>query len=251
MTELKGKIALITGASKGLGLETARQLGQLGATVVISGRNLTKVVAAAEALRGTGIAAEAVQLDVTDASQRAGVYEYLARRHGSLDILVNNAAVWLESPSASVQPPNQTSFLPDAVLRATLEANFFAPVQLTQLLLPLVRAAPSGRIVNISSVLGSLKLQADSDSAIYMNKIFAYDTSKAALNSFTIHLAHELRETKIKVNSVHPGWVRSDMGGAAADLDVVAGSRTSVQLATIPDDGPTGGFFFMEETVPW
>jgi NAD(P)-dependent dehydrogenase (short-subunit alcohol dehydrogenase family) len=137
------------------------------------------------------------------------------------------------------------------LLRQTFETNFFAVVALTQTLLPLIRKSPAGRIVNLSSVLGSLTLHAEPSSGIYASKAFAYDASKTALNAFTVHLAQELRNTKIKVNSAHPGWVKTDMGGADAPLDVVTGAQTSIQLATLPDDGPTGGYFHMGQTLPW
>ena len=137
------------------------------------------------------------------------------------------------------------------ILRKTFETNFFAVVALTQTLLPLIRKSPAGRIVNLSSILGSLTLHSDPSSGIYDMKAFAYDASKTALNAFTVHLAQELRDTPIKVNSAHPGWVKTDMGGAAAPMEVSEGGKTSVQLATLPDDGPTGGYFHLGEPLPW
>ena len=118
-------------------------------------------------------------------------------------------------------------------------------------LLPLIRKAPSGRIVNLSSILGSLTLHSDPSSDIYDKKSFAYDASKTALNAFTVHLAQALRGTPIKVNSAHPGWVKTDMGGSAAPMEVSEGGKTSVQLATLPDDGPTGGYFHLGQPLPW
>lgn len=118
-------------------------------------------------------------------------------------------------------------------------------------MLPLIRKSPAGRIVNLSSILGSLTLQANPDAPIYGIKLLAYNTSKAALNSFTIHLAHELKDTPIKVNSAHPGWVKTEIGGKYADTDVNDGSRTSVQLATLPADGPTGKFYHLGDELPW
>ena len=132
-----------------------------------------------------------------------------------------------------------------------MTTNFFAVVDLTQRMLPLLRKSKAGRIVNLSSILGSLTLQATKGSPIYDAKTFAYDASKAALNTFTIHLAHELQKTKIKVNSAHPGWVKTEMGGEGAQMEIVDGAKTSVELATLPDDGPTGGYFHMGEAVPW
>jgi NAD(P)-dependent dehydrogenase (short-subunit alcohol dehydrogenase family) len=118
-------------------------------------------------------------------------------------------------------------------------------------MLPLLRKSDAGRIVNLSSILASLSLHATKGSPIYDAKTFAYDASKAALNSFTIHLAHELRGTEIKVNSAHPGWVKTDMGGEGAQMEIGDGAKTSVELATLPADGPSGGYFHMGESLPW
>jgi NAD(P)-dependent dehydrogenase (short-subunit alcohol dehydrogenase family) len=136
-------------------------------------------------------------------------------------------------------------------LKKTFDTNFFAVVGLTQTLLPLIRKSEAGRIVNLSSILGSLTLHATKGSPIEGSKALAYNSSKAALNSFTIHLAHELADTKIKVNSAHPGWVKTDMGTEAAPMGIVDGAKTSILLATLPADGPTGGYFHMADTLPW
>ncbi len=138
-----------------------------------------------------------------------------------------------------------------SALHKTLETNFFAQVALRQTLLPLIRLSPAGRVVNLSSILGSLTLHSTPGSPIYDAKSFAYDASKTALNAFTVHLAHELRNTSIKVNSAHPGWVKTEMGGENAPMEIVDGAKTSVQLAMLPADGPTGGFFFLGERLPW
>jgi NAD(P)-dependent dehydrogenase (short-subunit alcohol dehydrogenase family) len=146
---------------------------------------------------------------------------------------------------------NTAATVSQKALRDTFDTNFFNVVALTQTLLPLIKQAPAGRIVNLSSILGSLTLHADKTSDIYKMKGLAYDASKSALNAFTIHLAQALRHTKIKVNSAHPGWVKTDMGGANAPMELADGGKTSVQLATLPDDGPSGGFFHMGQTLPW
>jgi len=240
------KVALITGANKGIGLETARQLGALGITVLVGARVLEKGEAAAAELKREGIDARAIKLDVVDAGDRKAAVEGIGRNFGRLDILVNNAAINLDQGAAV-----ETSTTPAKTLRDTFETNFFALVELTQMLLPLIRNSASGRIVNVSSSQGSLSLLAPKGSQIYATKTFSYDASKSALNSFTLHLAHELQGTKIKVNSIHPGWVRTDMGGPHATLGVVDGAKTSVRLATWPDDGPTGGYFHLNESLPW
>lgn len=241
------KVAFITGGNKGLGLETARQLGKLGITVVIGSRDLEKGAAAAQKLRADGIHAEALRFDVTKPADYDEAYKYFDTKHRRLDILVNNAGVSRDDFMGG----NKTSTTPPDVLRETFETNFFGTVALTQKLLPLLRKSPAGRIVNLSSILGSNTLHATPGSPIYEAKAFAYDASKTALNAFTVHLAHELKNTKIKVNSAHPGWVKTDMGTDAAPMEIPDGAKTSVRLATLPEDGPTGGYFHMNDALPW
>jgi NAD(P)-dependent dehydrogenase (short-subunit alcohol dehydrogenase family) len=241
------KVALITGANKGIGLETAKQLGELGITVVVAARDQQKADDTAAKLKAAGIDAHPVVLEVTRNSDFANVYTYIEKTFGKLDILVNNAGVgegenWMENSATTVT---------QATLRTVFDTNFFGLIELTQALLPLVKKSEAGRIVNLSSILGSLTLHADPKSPIAGIKLVAYDASKAALNSFTIHLAAALKDTKIKVNSAHPGWVKTDMGTDAAPMEIPDGAKTSVQLATLPEDGPTGGFFHMGETLPW
>jgi NAD(P)-dependent dehydrogenase (short-subunit alcohol dehydrogenase family) len=197
-------------------------------------------------LRGAGVDARAIKLDVGNEADRTAAAKLIEKEYGRLDILINNAGVMLDARTG-----NETSKTSAKVLHDTFETNFFAVVALTQTLLPLLRKSDAGRIVNLSSVLASLTLHATKGSPIYDAKTFAYDTSKAALNSFTIHLAHELQGTKIKVNSAHPGWVKTDMGGEGAQMEIVDGAKTSVRLATLGADGPSGGYFHMGETLPW
>jgi NAD(P)-dependent dehydrogenase (short-subunit alcohol dehydrogenase family) len=247
------KVAFITGANKGIGLETARGLGKLGIAVVLGSRDEARGRAAAEKLRAEGIgAAEAVRFDVTRLEDHRQIARFLDDRFGKLDILVNNAGVMLDAAESGTPGGFNTAptVAPD-ILRQTFDTNFFAVVALTQALLPLIRKAPAGRIVNLSSILGSLALHTDPASPIYAFKAFAYDASKTALNAFTVHLAHALRDTAIKVNSAHPGWVKTDMGGAAAPMELSEGGKTSVQLATLPDNGPSGGYFHLGQPLPW
>ena len=245
MSELK-KIALITGANRGLGLETARQLGALGITVLIGARDLDKGEAAAATLTAGGIDARAVKLDVGNPADVEAAAEKIEKEFGVLDILVNNAGIALDGIGG-----NTTSTTSQETLRTTFETNFFAVVALTQAMLPLLRKSKAGRIVNLSSILASLTMHATAGSPIYDAKMLAYNTSKTALNAFTIHLAHELKGTRIKVNSAHPGWVKTDMGGSGATMELGEGAKTSVELATLPDDGPTGGYFHLGKTLPW
>ena len=253
MKRTQQQIALITGGNRGLGLQTARELGCLGINVILGVRDPAKGAPAVHQLASEGFGAELIRLDVADPATHAEAYRELEGRYGKLDILINNAGVWKESATSSSYVPgeNRTSSLAIDILRETFETNFFGAVQLTQRLLPLIRKAPAGRIVNVSSIMGSLTLHSDPASSIYPHKVFAYDASKTALNAFTVHLAHELKDTPIKVNSAHPGWVRTDMGGEGADIDVSEGGKTSAWLATLPDDGPTGGYFHLGQRLPW
>jgi len=240
------KVALITGANKGLGLEMARQLGKAGITVIAGARDPHKGEAAAESLRRDGIDARFLLLDVTNRLHHAAAAAFLAENFGRLDILINNAGISLDSLGTG--PPSKTT---DDVIRQTFETNFFAPVALTRVLLPLLKKSEAARIVNMSSILGSQTLHSDPNSQIYDFKALSYDASKAALNSFTIHLAHELRGTGIKVNSAHPGWVKTDMGTEAALLEIPEGAKTGVDLALLADSGPTGGYFHLGKRIPW
>jgi len=240
------KVALISGANKGIGLETARQLGKQGITVLLGARDLAKGEAAAEQLKKDGIDVRAVKFDVVNAADIKAAAERVEKEFGKLDILINNAGVMFEPIGG-----NNSSTVSEKVLRDTFETNFFSSVAVTNAFLPLLKKSDAGRIVNVSSILGSLSLHATEGSPIYEAKALAYDSSKAALNSYTVHLAHELKGTGIKVNSAHPGWVKTDLGTDAAPMDVVDGAKTEVELATLGPDGPTGGFFHMGETITW
>ncbi|GMK43891.1 short-chain dehydrogenase [Paenibacillus glycanilyticus] len=246
---LDGKVAFVTGGNRGIGFETARELGRLGAKVVIGVRNRAKGEEAVSQLLAEGIQADILALDLTNSEELRGAYAYFEQQFDRLDILINNAGVQIEVEHLS--PMNNTNSVSLEVLRQTFDANFFAQVELTQLLLPLLRKSPAARIVNLSSILGSLTLQSDSASPIYDLKLLAYNASKAAVNSFTIHLAHELKETPIKVNAAHPGWVKTELGGKYADTDVSDGAKTSIRLATLPEDGPSGKFIHLDTELPW
>ena len=242
------KIALVTGANKGLGFETSRQLAQLGIKVLMGARDKKRGADAEKKLKAEGLDVELVILDVTDPDQIAGVSKMIKKKFGRLDILVNNAGIsHADDPMFS----NSAATIPMQALQETFAVNFFGLVQLTQALLPLIRKSKAGRIVNLSSLLGSLTLHSDPRSGLDDIKPLAYDASKAALNQFTIHLAAGLKDTQIKVNSAHPGWVKTDLGGDQAPLEVEDGAKTGVALATLGKDGPTGGFFHMGETIPW
>lgn len=244
------KIAFITGGNRGLGFQTALDLKSPEIKVVIGARDAKQGEEALARLREAGVDADLLIFDVTRTADHQAAYDYFASKFGRLDILVNNAGI-----AAGGFPPvgaeHSAGELPAELLHKVFETNFFAPVALTQKLLPLLRKSPAARIVNLSSILASLALHADPKSPIYEAKSFAYDASKTALNAFTIHLAYELRDTSIKVNSAHPGWVKTDMGGDSAPMEVSEGGKTSAALATLPDDGPTGGFFHLGQPLPW
>jgi NAD(P)-dependent dehydrogenase (short-subunit alcohol dehydrogenase family) len=245
------KIAFITGGDCGLGLQTARELGRLGVLVMLGSRDVERGNVAAAALRAEGIAAGSLRCDVTKPQDRRAVRDYFDQRYGRLDILINTTGVLMERESRSSAPPeNRTSAVSPEMLRQAFEANFFGPVALTRVLLPLIRKSPAGRIVNLSSIVGSFTLLSNPRLHIYPHRVFAYDASKAALNAFTVHLAHELRETPIKVNSAQPGWLKTDMGGPNADVEIAEGERTSTQLAILPADGPTAGYFQLRKSLP-
>ena len=242
------RVAFITGANRGIGLETTRELGQKGIAVVLGARDYNNGQVAARELKRSGIDADALEFDMLKNEHHRSVYRYFEERYGRLDILINNAGVGLEGSASELGKTNTTLTTSIDLLRRTFDANFFGVVALTQSLLTLIRRAPSGRIVNVSSILGSLTLQADPTSGY---KYFAYGASKTAINAFTIYLADALRNTRIKVNSARPGWVKTELGGEAADLEVGEGGKTSAWLATLPDDGPTGGYFHMGKALPW
>jgi NAD(P)-dependent dehydrogenase (short-subunit alcohol dehydrogenase family) len=239
------KIALITGANKGIGLETARQLGQQGITVLAGARDETKAKQAAETLGKEGLDAHGIVLDVNNADSIQNAAARIERDYGRLDILVNNAGVMIDDHQ---KKPSEQSL---EVWRKTFETNLFGLVATTQALLPLLRKSDAGRIVNLSSILGSIHFHATPGSPIYEMKMPAYDVSKSAVNAYTVHLAWELKDTPIKVNAAHPGWVKTELGGEGAPMEITDGAKTSVALATIGADGPNGAYMHMGETLPW
>ena len=237
-------ITLVTGASRGLGLETARQLTALGHTVLVSARSLADAERVAGELGGLS---EAIELDVERPEHHARVARTIEARHGRLDVLVNNAGAILGEPWVG----NTATTVSPEVLRKTFAINLFAVVELTQALVPLLRKGRSARVVNVSSVMGSTTVHADPTGPLWGNKPFAYDASKSALNAFTVHLAQALAADGILVNSAHPGWVKTALGGDWAPMSVEDGARTIVELATLPDGGPTASFRHRGDSVPW
>ena len=240
------RIALVTGANRGIGFETAKQLGEKGVTVLVAARQLSASEQAVAKLKAAGVDAYPIQLDVDKESDRKAAAKEIEEKFGRLDILVNNAGVM-----SSTGFSNVTSQVADEELLRIFTTNVFSVVAVTRELLPLLKKSTAGRIVNLSSILGSLTLHADPKSPIYGMKSFAYDASKAALNAYTIHLAHELKDTAIKVNSAHPGWVKTEMGSEAAPMEIPDGAKTSVALATLEAEGASGKFVHMGKELPW
>jgi len=233
------KIALVTGGNKGLGLEISRQLAQAGYTVLLGARDVAKARTAASKLSQEKLDVRPVELDVTSSAHRASVAAFIEKEFGHLDALVNNAGINLEPARSG----------PDA-FRETYETNVIAPHELTQALLPLLKKSPAGRIVNQSSVIGSLTvISSDEQAAAWAGP--AYASSKAALNMLTVLQATKLKGTNVKINSAHPGWVKTDLGGDGAPMDVATGAKTAVRLAQLPAEGPSGKFFHLDDALPW
>lgn len=251
--------ALITGGNKGIGKATARALAQKGYRVWIGARDAVRGELAASELQQDG-EVSFVQLDVTDSDSIQSAVEFLTSKLGSLDVLVNNAGISNEV-TATFGVTIKPSELPEAKLRQVYDTNFFGPVRLIQACLPLLRLSPAGRIVNVSSNLGSFALSTDLQSPVRVINTLGYRSSKAALNMATVQFAYELRDTPIKINSANPGLIATDLTGAGNGEKFSGrpgfgtpedGARIIVQLATLPEDGPSGGFFdFTAGTLPW
>ncbi|WP_227500087.1 SDR family oxidoreductase [Synechococcus sp. PCC 7335] len=229
------RVALVTGANRGIGFEVVRQLSREGMTVLLGSRSSEKGKAAAEQLQAEGLNIVACQLDVTCSADVERIATQLSRDYGRLDILVNNAGIlydtWQTAAGADLEE-----------VRFAFETNTLGPWQMVQGLLPLLRNSEHGRIVNVSSGAGSLRGMS--------GKTPAYSVSKAALNALTIMLSKNLKEDAILVNAVCPGWVATDMGGSGG-RPVEAGAASVVWAALLADDGPTGGFFRDGKPLAW
>lgn len=238
---MTNKIALVTGANKGIGYEVARQLGRQGQGMTVLAAARTKAVAdeTAEKLLADGVDAIGLELEVTDAAHLEAAVRFIEQTYGRLDILVNNAGVHLE----------RAGYEGDA-LRDTFEVNAFAPFAITEALLPLLLKSEAGRIVNQSSALGSMSMLLTNEVAQRLATP-AYSASKAALNMLTVYWSQRTKGTNVLVNAAHPGIVRTGMGGDQAELSPEDGAKTAVRLATLAADGPTGGFYYMDSELPW
>ncbi len=238
------QIALVTGANKGIGFEIARQLGEAGAVVFVGARNEARGKTAADALADRGVAAVALRLDVTDAESVAAAAARIERAHGRLDILVNNAGI----AGGFTGPPSAATA---ADMREVYETNVFGVVTVTNAMLPLLRRSPAGRVVNQSSHVGSLTLNADPDSPMAHVSLIAYQSSKTALNALTLAYAKELRGTPVKVNAAHPGIVATDINGGRGQRTPAQGAVIAVRLALLDASGPSGESLSEDGPVPW
>ena len=241
------KIAFVSGANRGIGFETSKKLGEMGIKVILGSRDINKGKKAVDDLSSLGVKAESVQYDAFDLDAPKKIFNYINEKYEKLDILINNAGVLL---SGNLFVTN-SSTVSDKDIKDTFQTNLFSVISLTQSLLPLIKKSDAGRIVNVSTILSSLTLHSSKDSPIAPAKEFAYNASKTALNAYTIHLAIELKDTKIKVNSGHPGWVKTELGGPNAPMDVKESYKTALRLATLDSDGPSGGLFHENDKIPW
>ena len=239
------KVALITGANKGIGFEIGRQLGKLGFTVVLAARDEAKINAAADRLRGEGLDVQGVRLDVTDPSAAEAAAQWLDERFGRLDVLVNNAGIAPESATGT-----KPSGLELTTLKETYETNVFGSFNVIMALLPVLRKSAPSLIINQSSTLGSLGVLSDPGGAWYGVNVLAYNSSKSALNGLTVAFSKDLAGDRISVNSVCPGWVKTDMGSDDAPRSVEQGATIAVKLATM-DSPPTGKYLDDNGEIPW
>ena len=237
MATMDKRLAVVTGANKGIGFEVSRQLAQRGLRVILTSRDAKKGLRAQKALAKEGLDVLCRELDVTRRSSVTALARYLGKEHGRVDVLVNNAGILIDRSSTSVLDEKEDVF------HATLETNFFGALRVCQAVVPLMQKHRYGRVVNLSSGLGQLDDMGDGNAA--------YRTSKTALNALTRMVATATSGDSILVNSMCPGWVRTDLGGPAASRSVEKGAETAVWLAMLPDGGPTGGFFRDKKPISW
>ena len=244
MQDRTPRIALITGANKGIGFEIARQIGRTGALVLLGARDPALGEAAAATLKGEGADVRFLPIDLTKPATIASAVAAIRAEHGQLDVLVNNAGI--ADPADG--PPGKADI--DAV-RRVFEVNLFGALAVIQAMLPLLRKSRSARIVNVSSGLGSLTYNSDPAWPYAAVKLAGYNASKAALNMLTIQLAAELKDAGFKVNAADPGYTATDLNGHRGHQTIPEGAEAAVRLALLPDDGPTGGFFNAAGPQPW
>jgi len=238
------RVALVTGGNRGIGYAIGRSLAQRGIAVILGVRDPGRGAIACSRLQGENLDVNFELLDVTDEDSLQTAVKHIQAQFDRLDILVNNAGILIDSAEDTLNVSRST-------IERTLQTNVVGPLMLCQNCIALMRAGGYGRIVNMSSTLGSLSEIVDPDSAFAGVGTPAYRLSKAALNAITTLIAKAVRDDNILVNSACPGWVRTDMGGDQAPLTPEQGADTPVWLATLPDGGPTGGFYRERTRIPW
>ena len=239
------KVALVTGANKGIGFETAKQLAKLGYFVLLGCRDKQNGQKAVTELKNAGLLnVEVVELDVTKSAKIQSAADFIKSKFGRLDVLVNNAGILGEMPQQASNNSIQN-------LKNIFETNFFGTVQTTQTLLDLLKQSASPRIVNVSSDLGSLTYNNNPDYSFYEVKLLGYNSSKTALNAFTVMLAYELKEMNFKVNSVNPGYTATDLNGHTGTQQTTESAKIIVDYATLDNNGPTGKFISDYGETPW
>lgn len=238
------RIALVTGANKGIGLEIARQLAHAGVFVIVGARDPARGKAAVDNLSSQGLRAQPVAIDLNDPASIAAAAEKIRAEHGRLDILVNNAGIFDKADG----PPSASSA---EAVRRVMDTNFVGTLTVTQAMLPLLRQSPAGRIVNLSSSLGSLAGNSDPASPYYSQRFIGYNASKAALNMLTVQLSEELRDTSIVVNSVSPGFVKTDLNGHTGFITPEEGAKLPVEYALLGEGAVSGRFVEASGETPW
>ncbi len=238
-------LALITGANKGIGFEVARQLGMTGIIVLIGARDSGRADAAVAALTKDGIVAHAVEIDVSNEASVIAAAKKIGEDYGRIDILVNNAGIMTEM-AAGTRPKDLTL----ETLKQTFDTNVFGAFAVIRHFVPLLKKSRSPRIINVSSTLGSLTAMSDRGHPMHGVNFAAYNASKTALNALTVALAKDLASDRISVNSICPGWVKTDMGGESAPRTVTQGAGIIVTLAT-SGNPPTGTFVDENGSVAW
>jgi NAD(P)-dependent dehydrogenase (short-subunit alcohol dehydrogenase family) len=236
MRRVMKRIAMVTGGNRGIGFAVCRGLAQAGLQVIMGSRDEDKGNEAVKALGKQGFSVDTHQLDVTDPTSISAIKEYILRQYGRLDVLINNAGVHLDKGESVLEVPLD-------IVRQTFEINLFGALNVSRTFLSIMKQHNYGRVVNVSSDMGSLSKMS--------GRSGAYRISKAALNALTRVIASEIEGYNIKVNTMAPGWVRTDMGGPSAPRSPEQGADTIIWLATLPDEGPTGGFFKDRESIPW
>jgi NAD(P)-dependent dehydrogenase (short-subunit alcohol dehydrogenase family) len=236
-------IALISGANKGIGYEIARGLGAKQIKVLVGARDKSRGQASVDKLKAEGVDARFIPLDVTDQGTIQRAAAWIEKEFGRLDILINNAGIG----DFGAKPSGADL----AKVREVYDTNVFGPMAMTQAMLPLLRKSKHGRIVNVSSGLGSMALASQPDSPVSQFALLGYNTSKSALNSLTVQFANELKDTHIKVNAICPGYCATDLNGNSGPRSAAQGAVAAIEYATIGEDGPTGGYFNDEGRLPW